>query len=101
MGHPVYDPTSFTLQTVSVFKAKGTVIFPCTCHEGVWENEGVAPLILTSAPGSGQLPHSRSANLFRRKHLQYPLIRDNRFGRCRGENVSYRLRESNHYLSVA
>ena len=75
VGAIVYVSTCFTLQTVSAVKAKGTVVFPCTCHEGVWENEVVAPLILTSAPGSGQWPHSRSANLLRRKHFQYPLIR--------------------------
>lgn len=48
-----YDSTYFILQTVCV-KAKGKVVCPCTCHEGVWESEGVDTLILTSAPGSGQ-----------------------------------------------
>ena len=75
VGTIIYDSTYFTFQTVTVAKAKGTVVFPCTCHEGVWENEGVAPLILTSAPGSGQWSHLRSASLLRRKHFQHPLIR--------------------------
>jgi len=75
VGIITYDSTYFIFQTVSVVKTKGTVVFPCTCHEGVWENEGVAPLILTSAPDSWQWPHSRSASLLRRKHFQYLLIR--------------------------
>ena len=39
VGIIIYDSTYFTFQTVSVVKAKGTVVFPCTWHEGVWENK--------------------------------------------------------------